>query len=178
MKAMALTAVGAAVALVAGVVTAAPAQAVRESSAHPEAACSAGWYWRATGRGADTFGRVGSTHSDYNGTNSNASVEFTSSTSGTVGSTVSGSTEIALSVELASIRSQYGISVSVSKAVTIGNSIRITVPPHKTGNGDYGAWKAYVKGYEDFTNSRCTVTRSQAKKIYSPYKVGWKTWID
>jgi len=144
---------------------------------NPNSACSAGWYYSPTGRGADTFAKVGSTHSDYNGTPSNASVTFTATTSGTVTTSVSGGTNVGVSAKVASISSTYGISASTSLAVTVGNSITITVPPMHSGNGDYGAWRAYVTGIERYYAASCAVTQSHSTTVYSPYKKGWNTWI-
>ncbi|WP_426516823.1 hypothetical protein ACPPVQ_18970 [Diaminobutyricibacter sp. McL0618] len=183
MKKFIATALAVSALLLGGVAAAAPAQAspavskAADVGVNPLGACSAGYYYRSTGRGADTFGAVGTQQSDYNGTATPAIVTFTSKTSGTVSATYSGSTNVALSVEIASISSTYGISASVSKTVTLGNSIQFTVPAHKTGNGTYGAYKAYVTGVEEWWTNTCVVTSSYSKTIYSPYKVGWNIWI-
>lgn len=139
-------------------------------------ACSAGWYYSPTGRGADTHSKIGPTQSDYNGTASNATVTFTATTSGTVSTSVSGGTNVGLSVKVASISSNYGISASASMSVTVGNQIQIIVPPGHSGNGDWGAWRAYVTGIERYYSSTCAVTSSHSTTVYSPYKRGWRTW--
>lgn len=157
------------------VATAAPADDEPEAIAH--GACAPGWYYRTTSRGADTHSRIGPTHSNYNGTSSKATMTVTSTKSGTVSSSISGGTKVALSVKLATIESNYGVNVSSSVNVTLGNSFSFPVPAHKTGNADYGAWRAYVKGVEEYFNASCKVTKSQKTTTYSPYKTGWRTWI-
>lgn len=82
-----------------------------------------------------------------------------------------------LSVKVISVGSTYNINTSVSKSVTTGNPITITVPPHKYGNGSHGAYSDYVKGVEEFFNSTCTVTQTSATTTYSPYKVGWSVSV-
>lgn len=144
---------------------------------HPDSLCSAGWYYRTTSRGADQHAKVGPTQSDYNGTATSAVMTLTATKSGKVSSTVTGGGSVDLSVELATVKHDYSISVTASTTVTLGNEIQITVPAHKTGNGDYGAWRAYVKGVEEYFNANCAVTKSSATVLYSPYRVGWRTWI-
>lgn len=173
-----------ALALLGGVV-AAPAQAatftdsVTTASSPPstDSLCSAGWYFRNTGRGANSHSKVGNTQSNYNGTGSSALMTLTATTSGTASTTVSGSQNIGLSVEVASIANTYGISATVSKTVTLGNQFQITVPAYKTGNGNYGAWRAYTTGVEEYNTAACAVTSTVNKTFYTPYQVGWNTWI-
>jgi hypothetical protein len=160
-----------------GLALATPAEAAPVVHTGAQSLCTSAWSYSITGRGADSQQGVGAAQSDHNGTASAASVTFTSTTSGTVSATSSGSSDIALSIEVASIASHFGISATVSKTVTVGNSITISVPAGKSGNGQYGAWRAYVTGLEKFTNNNCVVTTSSAKNIYAPYKVGWNTWI-
>jgi hypothetical protein len=90
---------------------------------------------------------------------------------------VSGSQNIGVSVKIASISATYGISASASMSTTLGNSIAITVPAHKTGNGDYGVWRAYVSGVERWYTTTCAITQTKSTTVYSPYRRGWNTWI-
>ena len=151
--------------------------AAAPSDISPQSACSPGWYYRSISRGADTHSRVGPTQSDYNGTSTTAKMTLTATKSGTISTTVTGGGHVSLSVELVSIESQYSIDVQNSVSVTLGNSIQINVPAHKTGNGDYGAWRAYIKGVEEYYTATCAVTQTVAQTTYSPYRVGWRTWI-
>lgn len=139
--------------------------------------CSSGWSYVPIARGADSFSRVGSPQSDYNGTKTTERATFSAQTAGTVSATFTGSADLSLSVEIAQIAGHWSIATSVSKTTTIGNAISLDVPAGKTGNGEYGAWRAYVTGKEQFTNNACVITTSSAKNIYAPYKVGWHTWI-
>lgn len=144
---------------------------------HPNSLCSAGWYYRITSRGADTHSKVGPTQSDYNGTSTTAKMTLEASASGTVTSTVSGGGHITLNAKLAEVEDTYNIAVTSSVTVKLGNTIQINVPAHKTGNGDYGAWRAYVNGVEEYYSATCAVTNSSATSLHSPYKIGWRTWI-
>lgn len=139
--------------------------------------CNPGWYYRVISRGADTHSQVGPTQSDYNGTGSAALVTLTAQMSGSVSATFSGSTNVGASIKLAEIHTTYGINVQSTITVTIGNQIQISVPSHMTGNGNYGAWRAHTTGVEEWYTSTCSVTSSAGTSEYSPYKVGWNTWI-
>jgi hypothetical protein len=119
---------------------------------------------------------VGAAQADYNGTGVTETVTFTSTTAGTVTASFSGSVNTSLSIDVASIAKTYGIGATVSKTVTIGNQVSFAVANGHTAHGQYGAWRAYVTGVEEFTNNNCVVTQSSAKNIYAPYQVGWNTW--
>lgn len=139
--------------------------------------CSAGWFFTPQSRGADTFSKVGPTYSNDNGTPYNASMTLSSTVTGTVYASVSGSTNVGLSVKVASVATTYGISSTASMSVTTGNSITITVPPNATGNGDYGAWRADVRGVDRYQTANCAITQTLQTTIYAPYRRGWNTWI-
>jgi hypothetical protein len=163
--------------LVVGVSPAAMAAPPGSPDPPPEGACTPGWYFTPTGRGADWFSAVGPTHSDFNGTDATASMTLTSTSTGTVSASMSGSANVALSVKLASISQTYGIAATTSLAVTIGNSFTFPVPPHSAGNGQYGVWRAYVTGTERYYTSSCQITQTKTTKVYAPFKKGWNVWI-
>lgn len=143
----------------------------------PRGACDAGWYFSTTSRGADTHSRIGVTQSNYNGTTSTATSTFTAQATGTVSATVSGGANVSLSAKVASIGATYGISAQVSLSVTLGNSTTVSVAPGKTANANYGAWRAYVTGTEKYRTTSCTVTSTRTTTVYSPYRIGWYTWV-
>src|SRR5882757_2334547 len=105
LRAVGITAIAAAIVLVAPAMTASAASLDDGPGVSPQSLCSPGWYYSNTSRGADTFSKVGSTHSDYNGTPTPATVTFTATTSGTLTATASGSLNVGLSVKVASIAS-------------------------------------------------------------------------
>lgn len=121
--------------------------------------------------------KVGPTYSNYNGTGSSASMTLTNSVSGTVSVTYSGSSNVSGSVKLVTLGATFGISAQASITATVGNSITITVPAGKTGNGDYGVWRAYVTGKEVYYLNNCTSGGSSASNVWAPYRVAWNTWI-
>lgn len=147
------------------------------TDAGTEGACNPGWYYRSTGRGADTHSQVGATQSDYNGTGSTALMTLTAQTSGSVSATISGGGNVGVSVILADIHSTYGINVQSTLTVTLGNQIQISIPAHMTGNGNYGAWRAYTTGVQEWYTSTCAVTSSSSVTAHSPYRLGWNTWL-
>lgn len=139
--------------------------------------CVSGWRYQALQRTSSSLVKIGPTHSSRNGTGSSASMTLTSTVSGTVGAAWTGSTNVSGSVKLASISGTFGINAQASVTATVGNSITITVPAGKTGNGDYGIWKTYVTGKEVYYLNNCTSGASSATNVWAPYRVGWNTWI-
>lgn len=141
------------------------------------ARCGSGWRYVSTSRGGDVHYRVGPTQSNYNGTSSPANLHFTSSVSGTVQVGVSGSTNVGASVKLASISATYGINAQASLTANVGVTFDIVVPAFKTGNGNFGVWRASVTGKENYYLSNCTVADTKSTSVMAPYRVGWNTWI-
>lgn len=74
-------------ALVIGGIALAPVAAAQVS---PMGACDAGWYYSVQSRGADAFAPVGGIPTGYNGTSRYADVTLTSTASGTVTMTSTG----------------------------------------------------------------------------------------
>src|SRR6187402_835680 len=81
-------------AIVVGLAPAAAAAPADDPTVTPQAECTPGWYYRSTSRGADSHAKVGSTQSNYNGSSSTATMTLTSTTSGTVSTTITGGTSI------------------------------------------------------------------------------------
>lgn len=102
------------------------------------ARCTAGWRYQPTARTSNTLTKIGPTHSSHNGTGAAATMTLTSTVSGTVSASWTGSANVSGSVKLVSISGTYSINAQASVTATVGNSISITVPAGKTGNGDYG----------------------------------------
>lgn len=169
--------------LCAGFVGVSPAQASNPissddmSTAQPQGMCQVGWYYRTVSRATDPHFKIGFTHSNYNGTGSNMSSTFGAQSTGSVSVTLSGGTEVSLGVILADIAAKYHIDVVPTISVTLGNSTTITIPSKKVGNADYGAWRAHTTGVNEYFTSNCKVTKTKNIMTYSPYRVGWRTWI-
>ncbi|MCL1840524.1 MAG: hypothetical protein FWF75_02080 [Propionibacteriaceae bacterium] len=143
----------------------------------PYGLCSTTWTYTSTSRGTDQHSQVGPTQSNHNGTSSPATDTFTATASGTVSATISGNANVSANVIFGSISASFGISVQASITASLGNSTQVIVPAGKTGNAAYGVWRAYTTGTEQLTNNACVVTQSHSVTAYSPYKVGWNTWI-
>lgn len=153
-----------------------PHSVASTSDATPYGACSAGWKYRSTGRGADTHFKVGATQSNFNGTSGTASSTFSAKVSGTASVTVSGGANVGVSAKLASVQATYGLAVKASMTASLGNSITVSIPSKRTVNADYGAWRAYTTGFEEYYTANCAVTQRKSVTMYSPYKIGWRTW--
>lgn len=74
---IALVLLGGAVAAPAQAATHVDSVATASIPASTQGLCSAGWYFRNTGRGADAHSKVGNTQSNYNGTGSSALMTLT-----------------------------------------------------------------------------------------------------
>lgn len=143
----------------------------------PMGACDSGWYYSVQSRGTDTFSPVGGILTGYNGTSRYADVTFTSTTSGAVSLTSTGTVGVSVSTALVSINATYSIAAARSKAVTRGVNMRIDVPPKRYGNGQYGAFRANIRGKSQYRTPSCSVALTRYNTIKAPWRAGWKTWI-
>ena len=155
---------------------AAPASAAT-TAPHEYNACQSEWVYNVTNVGGNTFyGLV--TYKDHNGTPYNATVTFTSTVSGTIGTTVTlgGSFNISAIVAGAQVTTSQALTASVTAG--LNNSIAITVPPGKYGYGSWGAWRWKTSGHYYLLNSNCTESNSSYPTTYVPHiAAGWDTWI-
>jgi hypothetical protein len=79
---------------------------------------------------------------------------------------------------IAGVDATFGISVEASISTTIGNAMSITVPPYKTGYGQYGVWRKVTYGHYYYRLTNCSVgTDDGYITAYSPWYTGWNTWI-
>jgi len=164
--------------LVSSGVTAAQAADPPAGDVGTQSVCDARWRYKTTGRGSNTFRKVGGEKSAYNGTKSPALVTFTSSESASVGSVITTTLNVQLSVVLASANQAYDLGLHSTLSVQKGVDIEIKVPSKRTGVGQYGVHRAYIKGSEWYENRSCTTSKKHSTKVYAPYRDGWKTWID
>ncbi|WP_417218189.1 hypothetical protein [Arthrobacter sp.] len=77
---------------------------------------------------------------------------------------------------MASINAAYSVGASKSTSISRGQTITITVPPHKYGNGQYGAFRVNVTGKSSYRNPSCGVSFTKTNRILAPYRSRWKTW--
>jgi len=139
--------------------------------------CQAGWTYRSTGRGNDVHFKIGPTQANYNGTSTVMQSTFWAQATATVSASFSGGASVSIPIKVAEIKAKYGIAASVSITATLGTSITISVPSKKTGNADYGVFRAYTTGVEEYVTNACAVTQSKSVTGYTPYKVGFLTWV-
>jgi len=117
-------------------------------------------------------------YGDYNGTANNATASFSAITAGTVTLTSSIGGSVDASAIIAGVNYTFGISVSVSLYASVGNTISITVPPYKTGFGQHGVWRKIAYGHYYYLASNCHISTDDGYiTSYSPWYVGWNTWI-
>jgi hypothetical protein len=139
--------------------------------------CDAGWAYTDLTRYANTIATVGPTQSDYNGTGSAASATFSATTSGTISLSASSSAKVSAGVIITNVELTFGISVTTSLTATVGNSITISIPSHKTGYAAYGVWEVVTYGHYYYINSICQTTINDGYiDTYSPSYVGWRVW--
>lgn len=82
-----------------------------------------------------------------------------------------------MSAALASINATYSIAAARSKAVPRGVNTRIKVPPKRYGNGQYGTFRADIRGKSQYQTPSCSVALTRCNTIKAPWRTGWKTWI-
>lgn len=117
--------------------------------------CDPGWiYENISGQGRSMYALF--SHADYNGTPYNATAKFITSVTGTVSVTAGGGVNVDANVIVAGVKASINASVTVSISVSGTNEMDITVPPYKTGYGQYGVWRqvAYGHYYYLMSNSR------------------------
>lgn len=156
----------------------APASAAT-TAPHEYNACPSEWVYEVTSVGGNTFYALpGGTYKDYNGTPYNAIATFNATVSGTIGTSVSlgGSFNISAIVAGAQLTTSSTLSASVTAG--LNNSIAITVPPYRYGNGSWGAWRWKTAGHYYLLNTNCTESSSSYPTTYVPHIApGWNTWI-
>ena len=155
-----------------------PAHAVTRSVGPDYQACNPGWRYDNLTRYNNSLVPVGPGQSDYNGTGSNASATFSATASATINVTASGSVTVEGSVIVGSVKTTYGLTVSVAVTANLGNSFTITIPPYKTGNAQYGVWTVVTTGHYYYLDERCNNTWDDGYiTTQSPLLVGWTSWL-
>ena len=140
--------------------------------------CDPGWiYDSVSDRGRQMYPTT-VVYSDYNGTPYNATATFSATTAGwaTLTTTIGGSADA--NVIVAGVDVSLNISVAVTLYASTGNAIAITVPPYKTGNGQHGVWRKVAYGHYYYLMSNCAIGTDKGwVTSYSPWTVGWNTWL-
>lgn len=140
--------------------------------------CDARWHYKNTGLGQTRFKKVGHEKFAYNGTKSSALVTFTSSSNRTIGSTIGSSLNVGVYAVIASANSEFHMDLHASLELQRGVEAEIRVPKKRTGVGQYGAYQAHIMGSEWYENRSCTTSKRHKTSVYSPYRDGWKTWVE
>jgi hypothetical protein len=137
-----------------------------------------GWQYEVTKVIGSQPYRLGTTHKSYNGTATSASLELSSSATGSVGVTVSGGATFNANAIFAGAQLTTSIALEVKYSWTVVQKMTITVPPHRWGNGIYGPllWETY--GHYYYLSPTCAISHSQYFYTYVPQNSdGWYTWI-
>jgi hypothetical protein len=135
-----------------------------------------GGYYSVSSRLGNYHWGVGGTQSNYNGTSHNMTSTFTSTTTGTVGVSLSASTEVSLNALVAKQKATLGIDLSTSRSITTSNSVTATAAPYKTINAKYGVWRVKITGQTWRVYSNCGQTAKRTVTSYTPWKTGWYVW--
>ncbi|MFC4121203.1 hypothetical protein [Nonomuraea zeae] len=111
---------------------------------------------------------VGPTQANHNGTNRAATSTFSATVSGTVSIAwnVSGSLKVDRLIAGAEVAT--GVNLSASLTASLGNSIAVPTPAHKTVVATYGVWRKKTKGIYHV----CGVGQKRVT-AWTPYFVGW-----
>ncbi|MGW3312099.1 hypothetical protein ACWDG9_36580 [Streptomyces sp. NPDC001073] len=137
---------------------------------------SGGVYWP-THLGGRYIRAIGAPQSNYNGTSSKESSTFSAEASGTVGISFSGSLKVTLSELVSRQEATFGVNLSASLTAKLGNSVTASIPAHKTLNAKYGVWRRRVTGTSYYVYSNCESSKPSTIVSYTPYTVGWYTWL-
>jgi hypothetical protein len=118
---------------------------------------------------------------DENRTGHTAEVTLTSRRGGTFTYQVSASgggeagVSAPFSVFSASIKAEFGVSVSRQMTAEIGNDISVPVSPHHALVGKYGIFKMIVTGHLYYLTEACDVTNDKGSMtVKTPRQVGWR----
>ena len=171
-SALALSLVGGGSLVTAGAASAATIDDV----AKPMGACDAGWYYSVQSRGADQFIPTGPVQAARNESAFPASFTFSSETSGTVGTTISGELNVGIEAAIADIGATLGIAATVERTTTYGESAVVTVSPQSMGYGQHGVFQARVSGMSQYRTPSCEVTQTVFNTIDVPFMQGYKVW--
>lgn len=140
--------------------------------------CEPGWVYDSVSNQGRQMAQVFPTQADYNGTPYNETVTLSASTTATVGVTWSGGGSLDGGVIVAGVQVSINASVTISISVSGTNTVQMTVPPYKTGYGQYGVWRQVAYGHYYYLTQRCGVGTDYGwRTTYSPWYVGWNTWI-
>ncbi|MFJ1752754.1 hypothetical protein [Kitasatospora sp. NPDC088134] len=91
--------------------------------------------------------------------------------------TVNSTTTVDSSLLVAGASTSLGISLSVSLTAPLGNSTTITVPAGRTGYAEYGVWRKKTSGTYWKILTNCTTQNYTGTTAWSPWYVGWNTWV-
>lgn len=151
------------------------AQAATNSPDHP--VCNAGWEYNPVYVGEAHVGR-GPVFKNHNGTSHNAMATFTSTTTGTVTYSITASATFKIDVILAGAQATVDVGLQLAHAYAEGDQMSITVPAHKYGYGQYGAWRSEFQGYYEWVNGVCEASHKDYITAWIPQKSsGWDTWV-
>jgi hypothetical protein len=140
--------------------------------------CDEGWVFDSIVKIATILAQVGPTYRDYNGTSAMADMTLTSTVSGTVGVSTTIGAEANAGVIVANVKTSLSVNVSISITATVSNTFRISVPAHKAGYGNYGVFRIETSGHYYYRTSSCKASPDDGTiTAYSPWYVGWNTWI-
>ena len=141
--------------------------------------CTPGWQY-------DVITNYGSVHDansgpyfrNYNGGVGNAVMTVTSTTSGSVGVTVTVSGTFNIGAIIAGAQVTTSVALTGTVHWSTGNSFTFYIPPRRYGNAIYGAWRLKTYGHYYYLSDHCGVSSSQYLITYVPENAsGWRTWI-
>jgi hypothetical protein len=142
--------------------------------------CEEGWKFRNLHREARKL-KVFDRERDENRTGHTAEVTLTSRRGGTFTYQVSASAggEAGVSAPFgvfsASIKAEFGVSVSRQMTAEIGNNITVPVSPHHALVGKYGIFKMIVSGHLYYLTRACDITNDEGYvTVKTPRQVGWR----
>ena len=96
----------------------------------------------------------------------------------TIGVTIGSSLNVGVYAVIASANSEFHMDLHTSMELQRGVEAEIKVPKKRTGVGQYGAYKAHIKGSEWHESRSCKTSLRHKTSVYSPYRDGWKTWVE
>lgn len=122
--------------------------------------------------------KQGPIQTDYNGTDSNATMSLSKSTTGTAQIALSVGGSFDIDAIIAGAQATTSLALSYSQSYGLANTITITVPPHEYGNGTWGDWRWVTRGTYYTYGLYCKETSATTMTTYVPSNhVGWDTWI-
>ncbi|MFG1711107.1 hypothetical protein ACFLIM_48930 [Nonomuraea sp. M3C6] len=112
---------------------------------------------------------VGPTQSNHNGTSRTATSTYSATVSGTVSISWNVSGSLKVDRLIAGAEAATSVNLSASLTASLGNSIAVPTPPHKTTTATYGVWRKKTKGIYQV----CGQSGQRRVTAWAPWHVGW-----